>query len=147
VLEAHQLLESKIVGTPIVRKGAEFAVSWPGASSYPWAQFAASGTQSLGKDVDEALLGLRRLVLAFRSHSKGRLARFRGKIEHARMTKGKLGVAIRDRLLKDNILSIEGEMYFLDPKALGRIVGATYQDLNLKRFNDQVRRYVASIAA
>jgi len=63
------------------------------------------------------------------------------------MTKGNLGLAIRQKLMKDGILSHEGEMYFLNSKALGMIVGATYQDLNLKRFNDQVRQYVSKIPA
>ncbi len=47
--------------------------------------------------------------------------------------------------MRDGILSVEHDMYFLNPSALGAVVGATYQDLKLKRFNDQVRRYVATI--
>ena len=147
VLEARELLESKVLGAPIVRHGVEFAVFWPGSSAYPWVQFAIESNRNEGKNVHEGLLRLRRLVLAFRSHSKGRLARFKGKIEHVRMTKGDVGLAVRERLIKDGILSLEGEMYFLDPNALGKIVGATYQDLNLRRFNDQVHKYVSSIAA
>ena len=83
--------------------------------------------------------------MAFRSHSKGRLARFQDKIEHARMTKGALGVEIRHRLMRDKVLSLEDGMYFLDSAALGRVVGATYQDLKLKRFNNKVRAYVSSL--
>lgn len=147
VLEASQLRESKLVGAPTVRKGAELSVSWPGASSYPWVQFAIATNRDEAKDVHDALLSLRRLVLAFRSHSKGRLARFQDKIEHARMTKGDFGLALRERMMKDGILSLEGDMYFLDPKALGTVVGATYQDLNLKRFNERVHQYISSIVA
>jgi hypothetical protein len=91
-------------------------------------------------NIHNALLRLRKLVMAFRSHSKGRLARFKGKIEHVRMTKGSLGVAIRDKLIKDRVLSLERDMYFLDPQALGAVVGASYQDLNQRRFNVSVRR-------
>lgn len=147
VLEAHQLLESKVLGAPLVRKGAEFFVSWPGASTYPWVQFALATNRDGEEDVQDAFRSLRRLVLAFRSHSKGRLARFQDKIEHVRMTRGTLGQAIRERLVKDRILSLEGSMYFLDPKALGMIVGATYQDLKLKRFNERIHQYLSSILA
>jgi hypothetical protein len=147
VLEANQLVESRIVGAPTVRKGVEFSVSWPGANVYPWVQFAFVAGPPMPANLHDALLRLRKLVMAFRSHSRGRLARFKDKIEHSRMTKGQIGVAIRNKLLKDGILAIEGEMYYLSPNALGATVGATYQDLNFKRFNDRVREYVAAIIA
>ncbi len=145
-IEALELLESKVVRAPLVRKGAELSVSWPGASAYPWTHFVGSPGGVEERDIDPQLRGLRRLVMAFRSHGKARLARFRDKIEHARITKGKLGVTIRQRLMQDGVITREGDMYFLDPTALGRIVGATYQDLKLKRFNDRVRHYASSIS-
>jgi hypothetical protein len=67
VLEAAALVESKISRVPVVRKGAVFSVSWPGASSYPWVQFAATAKTDEGKDVHDALLRLRKLVLALRT--------------------------------------------------------------------------------
>jgi len=147
VLEAREIVESKIVGAPTVRKGVEFSVLWPAAMTYPWVQFAAVAGPAVPENIHDALLRLRKLVLAFRSHSKGRLARFKDKIEHARMTKGDLGVAIRRQLIKDGVLTLEGEMYFLNPNALGATVGATYRDLNFKQFNDRVRDYVSAILA
>jgi hypothetical protein len=145
VLEAQELAESKILSVPLVRKGAELAVSWPGASSYPWDRFVFRWEEGNGRDIEDALRGLRRLVLAFRSHGRGRLARIKDKVESARMTKGDLGVAIRHRLMQDGIILLEGSMYFLNSNNLGKTVGATYQDLNLKRFNDKVRSYVSTI--
>lgn len=145
-LEARELVRSNVNRAPLIRKGAELAVFWPGANAYPWAGFGAEVLGDVGQSIDEELRALRRLVMAFRSHSKGRLARFQDKIEHARMTKGGVGIAIRERLLKDKILSREGNMYFLDPDALGRVTGATFYDLKLKRFNLRVQEYVASIA-
>jgi len=144
MLEAAELVQSKVASAPLVRKDAELSVSWPGASAYPWTHFASGSNRAEDQDIEPALRSLRRLVLAFRSHSKGRLARFQDKIEHVRITKGR-GEAIRRRMMKDGILSLEGDMYFLDPDTLGRIVGAAYQDLKLKRFNQTVRQYVSSI--
>lgn len=146
ILEARGLSKNGLTSAPLVRKGAELSVLWPGASAYPWTNFVSVEDESQGNgDSQEKLRGFRRLVLAFRSHGKGRLARFRDKIEHIRITKGAIGVAIRERLMRDGILSIEHDMYFLNPSVLGKVVGATYQDLKLKRFNDQVRQYVAAI--
>jgi hypothetical protein len=144
-LEARELLRSDLTSPPIVRKGAGLSVWWPGATAYPWSQFAGMAESGDERDISEGLRALRRLVIAFRSHSKGRLARLQDKIEHARMTKGRLGVAIRERMVKDGILSLEGNIYFLNSTALGQIVGATYQDVNMKRFNDKVRQYIQSI--
>ena len=144
-IEAAELLERRFVSTPIVRKGAILSVSWPGATAYPWTSFAADSKGSNSKDIDDALRALRRLVIAFRSHSRGRLGRIEDKIEHRRVTKGAVGVAIRQRLMDDGVLTREGSMYFLNPDALGRVVGATYQDMSLKVFNDRVRQYVLSV--
>jgi hypothetical protein len=145
IIEAGELLRSSVTSVPVVRKGAAFSVSWPNAMVFPWSHFAGEPEGTNGADINNGLRALRRLVLAFRSHSKGRLARFQGKIEHARMTKGPIGVAVRKKLLSDKILSLEGDYYFLNPTALGRIVGATYQDVKLKRFNESVRNYVSTI--
>jgi len=145
MLEAAKLVDSKIQRVPVVRVGASLTVAWPGANTYPWVQFATVVEESESEQMHEALLRLRKLVISFRSHSKGQLARYKGKVEHARMTKGALGVAIREKLLEDRILSTDGPMYLLDPKALGRVVGATFQDLNVKRFSPQVREYVSQV--
>jgi len=144
-IEAAELLKSNVKTSPIVRAGAERAVCWPGANAYPWTHFAVIPSGETADNIDDTLRGIRRLVLAFRSHSKGRLARFEDKIEHRRITKGSLGVAIRERMMRDGVLTREGNMYFLDPVALGKATGATYQDMKLKRFNALVKSYGASI--
>ena len=93
----------------------------------------------------DAQRALRRLCISFRSHSKGRLARYKGKVEHFRMTKGTLGVALRERLPADNVLSLEGAMYFLEPNVLGERVGVSFHDLKLKHYSPQSRAYLQSV--
>ncbi len=145
ILEAHERCQSKVNRAPVVREGATLQVSWPGASGYPWSGFQGTGDNGDEPDIHDALGGLRRLVMAFRAHGQGELARYKHKIEHARMTKGALGEAIREHMLRDQILSLRGNLYFLDPDRLGHIVGANYQDVKLKRFSQPVRDYVAAI--
>lgn len=144
-LEAQKIVSNSLSRIPIIRKGAELSVSWPGANTYPWASFASDSTQADDTGLGDALRALRRLVLAFRSHSKGRLARYRDKIEHARMTKGTIGIALRQKMVSDGILSLEESMYFLEPDILGSKVGATYQDLKLKRYGASIRGYVRDV--
>lgn len=145
-IEAAQLLKSDVLTAPLVRKGALLNVSWPGATAYPWTHFAAVSSVGDTENIDETLRGIRRLILAFQSRSQGGLARFQDKIEHRRITKGNIGVAIRERMMQDGILTHEGKWYFLDPVLLGKVVGATYQQLKLKCFNDRVRSYASSIS-
>jgi hypothetical protein len=61
------------------------------------------------------------------------------------MTKGDLGVALRQRLVADKVLSVEGAMYFLEPKVLGDKVGVSFQDLKLKHYSLQSRAYLQSV--
>ena len=143
-LEAESLITSNINGMPIVRSGVELMVSWPGCKTYPWISFADAINNIQMGDIENLLRPLRKLITAFRSHSKGNLARYKGKIEHSRMSKNG-GDVIREQLLKDDILPLSGPMYILDPNALGSITGASYTDLRLMRFNEQVQKYIASI--
>ena len=52
--------------------------------------------------------------MAFRSHKKGGLARYKDKIDHARMLKDDLGAAIKNQLLRDRLMYLKGKFYFWD---------------------------------
>ena len=145
VLEASTLENVKLQSTPTVRAGVEFLVSWPGSVEYPWSKFSSSDSNSDGSELANGLRRLRRLVLAFRSHSKGRLARIQAKIEHARMTKGEFGDRLREALLTDHVLSLEGKMYYLDAKALGSVVGTSFLDVKMKRYSKQTLSYIQKL--
>lgn len=80
--------------------------------------------------------------MAFRCHSKVGLARSKGKIDHQRMMKGRIGEAVLGQLLKDKVITLEGPMYYLDADALGAKASASYGDVNLKKYSDETRQYV-----
>lgn len=145
LLEAAEALTDISRGAPIVRQGAELLVSWPGNSGYPWSNFASKTGEDDEAQIADAQRALRRLCISFRSHSKGQLARYVGKVEHFRMTKGDLGVALRKKLLEDKVLSISGTMYILDPDALGAKVGLSFQDLKLKQYPAATNAYLSSL--
>ena len=132
---------SRVVSVPVIRGGAELAVSWPGAEAHPWNSFASPPTKVEDPRVDEALRRLRKFVVAFRSHSKGSLARIRDKLEHSRMTKGS-GQAVFDQLLKEGIVSLRGQLYHLDPDRLAAQAGTSYADCNARRFGEEAIAFV-----
>jgi hypothetical protein len=144
-IEAAQAIADPSLRPPTVRPGVKLQVSWPDSKVYPWNPFAATDGEDPDPRMADAQRALRRLCISFRSHSKGRLARFKGKIEHFRMTKGDLGVALRERLLADKVLTLEGEMYFLEPNVLGNKVGISFYDLKLKHYSEQSRAYLQGV--
>lgn len=144
-LEATQTMANTGLRSPAVRPGVKLQVAWPESKVYPWNPFASTGGEDSDPRMADAQRSLRRLCMSFRSHSKGRLARYKAKVEHFRMTKGELGVALRQRLVADKVLSLEGSMYFLEPNALGDRVGVSFQDLKLKHYSPQSRAYLQSV--
>lgn len=143
-LEASKFSGTKIASVPICRGDVKFTVTWPDSQIYPWTGFSSEPTQIEHPALNEAMRRFRRFVTAFRSHSKGNLARYQHKIEHERMTKG-AGQAVLKRLVSDNILTLKGSMYFLDADRLGSLTGATYSECMKRQFKQSSIQYIESI--
>jgi len=135
-LEAGAYDGAQMVSVPTLRGDVSLAAFWPGVRAHPWTSFATNPTPIDDPRVDEALRRFRKFVISFRSHSKGRLARFKGKIEHARMTKGS-GQKVLARMLAEDILFLDHQMYFLDQDRLAAQAGANYADCMARRFRPE----------
>lgn len=144
-LEASELTTSPSIAAPLVRHGAKLQVAWPNSASYPWSTFSAPAVQEEDPRTGDALRALRRLTMAFRSHSKGQLARFKDKIEHARMLKGDIGSKVLAKLVGDDVIRLKGHMYYLDPDALGAVVGTSFLDVKMKSYSDITRKYMQQL--
>jgi hypothetical protein len=120
---------STVTQPPVVH--GELRVSWPGAEAYPWVEHYVSGEGPYAseREMNEAYRRFRRIVMTFRSHSKGGLARYRGKIEHRRVLQGSLGERLLERLKADRILKLVGSRYHWSPDDAARHVGISYQQL------------------
>lgn len=142
-LEAQVYDGAQIVSVPTVRGNVKFSCSWPGDKNHPWTNFASAPTAAEDPKTDEALRRFRKFIISFRSHSKGSLARYQHKLEHARMTKG-LGAAVLALLKNEKILTLDRSkaMYFLDPDRLGSLAGATYADCMARKFDDKTIKFV-----
>ena len=140
-LEAKDFVAPGLTSAPVVRGNAALAVVWPEARRYPWTNFSIEPVVMEDPRIDEALWRLRKFVIAFRSHGRGRLARFRGKIEHERMTKGS-GRSVLELLVSEEILRLDNSMYFLDPDRLAATTGASYHDCVQRRFGSAAMEFV-----
>lgn len=147
LLEASKLEARKLARPPLRRGNAELRIDAPEAAHYPFHSFAIPSPPPRSPQLDEALRALRRLILTFRSHKKGSLARFKDKVESRRMTKGEVGERLQEQLLGDGVLTFDGTqgMYFLSPQLLAEKVGASYQDLKAKRFSPAVIAYLEKL--
>ena len=143
-LEAEEFTGVKILTVPTVRGKASLSVAWPGATAHPWNAFSTSPLGVADPGIDEGLRRLRKFVIAFRSHSKGSLRRYRAKLDHARMTKG-VGQSILNALKEQGIISVAGEMYELDADALGSKAGATYAESMSRQFSERTVKFVEEV--
>lgn len=116
--------------------------------AYPIVQFVQDA-QRLPEDgqLREKYLRLRRILVQFRSHSRGTMARFKPKIENERVAGNRIGQAILGRLLADQVLRLENSFYFLDPKQVDRHLGITWLNLQKGQTTERLIQYLASIEA
>lgn len=137
------------VQTVIVRDDAALSVSWPGAKAFPWNNYVVSVTAAADEEVTFLRRRLRRILTAFRSHSKGALVRLAAKIHSGRMTKDSRGIALVERLKEDGILVPfdAGKFYRLDPDLMGKTLGVGYQALAQSQFTPESDSYLADILA
>ena len=140
-LEANDFSGHMMTSVPVLRGAAKLTACWPGARMYPWTSFAAERVVQDDPMVEEALRRLRKFVISFRSHSRGSLARYSGKIEHRRMTKG-TGQAVLELMLAKGILSLRESMYFLDADNLAALTGLSYLDCMECRFGEKAVEFV-----
>jgi len=140
-LEAGKFDGEQMTSVPILRGNVSLSASWPNVRVHPWTNFATAPSPPIDPRVDEALRRLRKFVIAFRSHGRGILGRYRHKIEHERMTKG-AGQAVLDLLIKTGILELKGSMYFLDPGKLAAEAGTNYGDCMARRFGQTTIDFV-----
>ena len=140
-LEADHFSGTQIASLPVIRGNAVLGVCWPGSTAYPWSNFSVEPTVPEDPRLDEALRRFRKFVIEFRSHSNHGLARFSGKIDHARMTKG-TGQAVLDLMVEKGILNRIQMRYFLNIARLSELTGATYVDCAMRRFSDKAIAFV-----
>lgn len=147
------LLEASVVESNVASiqtNGIDFIVAVNNRSglAFPIIQFVQDA-QRLPADAQlrEKYLRLRRILVQFRSHSRGTMARFKPKIENERVAGNPIGQAILNRLLADKVLWLEDSHYFLDPKQVDKHLGITWLNLQKGQTTERLIQYLGSIKA
>src|SRR5689334_7969866 len=107
------------------------SVSWPGAKVHPWNPYHVPTPDELqtGRPLRRVFQRFRRIVMTLRSHSKGALARYKDKVEHARTLQGPLGEKLLAKMLADGIMRHSGKFYYWQPEQASKHVATSWQDL------------------
>lgn len=131
----------------ITNKGSihksQFQIICRNQLSYPFVEYATHTLNSdIPIDIADKYHKMRRLLLMFRSHSKGSLARFKEKIDN-RIGKGDIGREVLDTLIKAGILYADEKMYFIDPEMMAQKLGVKYDDIRSSIINDKIKRFLS----
>jgi hypothetical protein len=116
--------------------------------AHPFADYHHDATTELGA-LDPALtekyLRLRTIMMQFRSHSKGQLAKFQDKIEHQRVYKNDIGWSVLEKMKETGILYKNAHLYVVDNAALDLHVGLSYFDFKRKAINEKAIVFLQAI--
>ncbi|WP_047450129.1 hypothetical protein [Alistipes sp. ZOR0009] len=93
----------------------------------------------------EKYLKLRKIIVLFRSHSKGRMGRFKEKIEDERVTGYSVGKKVLAALIKSKVLYLEGTQYFIDPTKIHEQLGVSYNEIRLRVINEKTIEFLKTI--
>jgi hypothetical protein len=145
IIEAHRLLSNL---ESITTNGVSFqlAIGDMTGVSYPIIQYAHRSTRApVDQFLRQKYFRLRRILLEFRSHSRGSLARYKHKIENERVLRNEVGSAVLRKLVEDRVLQLRGDFYHLDPAELNNHIGVTWNELRMGQTPEPLIRYLNSI--
>ncbi len=89
----------------------------------------------------------RRIAMTLRSHGKGSLARYRGKVEHQRVLKGVVGQALLSALLTDGVLSLRESFYHWNPTRAHELLQVSWLDLRRGATSSTLAAYLSAFVA
>ncbi|WP_088342367.1 NACHT domain-containing protein [Robiginitalea sediminis] len=90
-------------------------------------------------------LKLRKILILFRSHSKGVLAKYRDKIENIRVTGNPLSKLILNELVETEVLYSDNKFYYIDPDKLHVHLGLSYNDIKMQKINGKTLEFLRGI--
>lgn len=122
--------------------------NWPKSFEYPWSstEHAEKYDEKNTDELQKALFSFCKLIRAFRSHSKGTLARFEDKLNHNRMTRN-FGEEIRKYLETKKVIThnIQNRMYYLNADLLSQETGVNYNDVTLRNCPEKLKNILQYI--
>jgi len=117
----------------------------PGHPFADYHQDDTSALKALDPSLMEKYLRLRTIMMQFRSHSKGQLAKLQDKIEHQRVYKNDVGWGVLEKLTETGVIYKDAYLYKVDSDALDEHLGLSYIDFKRKVINTKVKLFLQAI--
>ena len=146
ILQAQQV---KSAVTQLAMAGVDLAIAVEDTSGlqYPLVQHMRKKEKSpRDPAMRDKYLRLRKILTHFRSHSKGAMAKYRDKIENARVAGNPVGEAVLRRLVADGVLTLKDPMYFIQTDQVDKLLGISWTDLRHGFVTDKLLQYLQSIS-
>ena len=151
VIYCDSLKEIETDGIPIlltnrIHDGSTLKIFTLSPLQYPFSKYRDSSIATLNDD-EQILLAftkLRRMILMFRSHSKGTLARICSKID-SRIKKNSLGRVIIESLLEDKVLYTDNLYYYINNERFASVIGVKYDDIRSCIINEKTRSFLINV--
>ena len=114
---------------------------------YPLAQYTTKIPQrSVDSEFMPKYRRIRRILSSFASHKKGGLAKFAPKIEHPMVLQNELGERILRSLVKEGVLYLDGQFYFIDQSRCNQLLGITWPELRKYQSSDKLSAFLARVS-
>jgi hypothetical protein len=98
------------------------------------------------EDLKDKYKRLRKIIVLFRSHSKGRMAKFKDKIENQRIAGRDTGKKVLEKLVQTGVLYLEGNLYFINPDIIASQLGVSYQNVRFGEINEKTVSFLKGIS-
>lgn len=137
---------SPAILTNRIQDGANVRLITSSVLPYPFSEYrVAPETKYLNNEaLIEAFTKFRRMILMFRSHSKGVLARYCSKIDN-RIKKTEIGRSIISKLLNEKVLWTDNVYYYIDYERFASFIGVKYDDIRSCIINDKTRSFLEEV--
>lgn len=114
---------------------------------YPFEQFWEKNIQKSGLSDSQIKIfqKLRRTMSLFKSHSKGRLAKYKAKIDNRRWLGSEEWHFLLDALLSNGVLYEEGNFYFISSDCLSECLGVSYDQLRDGVMTQKIINFIKEI--
>ncbi|HWF46069.1 MAG TPA: hypothetical protein VG168_03610 [Bryobacteraceae bacterium] len=146
ILLAARAVESSL--TKITTNGVDFSIAVVDREGigYPAILHVVAKQPTVDDPaLKEKYLRLKRILVHFRSHSRGSMARFRPKIENERVAGNPVGQGVLNQLVSDKILYLDDNFYFLRPEEIDEHLGVSWLDLRKGTISSKLLEYLRNI--
>lgn len=150
VIDSEHMSISSADGSPTlltnrIHNGSSMKIFTSSTLPYPFSEYKETYQFVLqnDKEISEAFTKFRRMILMFRSHSKGALARYCSKIDN-RIAKTNTGRLLLKKLLEEKVIYTDQTYYYINYERFASVIGVKYDEIRSCNINEKTRLFLSN---